>query len=463
MKYLLFLWCITCSLSFATIPTKNQPLSSYEEELFTWSRTFAELMHAVGQKYYVPVAAKKSMLEAMNAFLNFDPHSHVLSPEKYEALLQTTRAEISGIGVLLAPKETADDLIVIEDVIPGGPADKAGIVMHDKIAAIDGSVISRLTNDEITDMLRGKPGSSVSITILRPGDSIATHTLKRETIQEEEVTGYRFDDFGIWYLHITTFSENCAEKIKKIALEALPAKPQGIILDLRRNAGGLMQAAVDCAGLFITAKSPVVCIKDRHGKVLESYTTTTEPLTWGTIPIVCLIDQHTASAAEILAGVLSEQKNIFFFTAGTTTFGKGSVQEVIPLSNNCAAKLTTALYYLPSDKTVQGSGLTPDFIIQAKQKMESPLSTREQSLARSIKPGSLPGQQKNALREKKDWKARKMERLASDNQLHYALHLISTITLARECCPTLVTTPADARAFLKKRVVSNDTFSIKNL
>lgn len=469
LKYILI---IISLLNTPILPDKS-PDKSYDEEIYTWSRTFAELLHLVDTKYYCAVSPQEGMLKAMNAFLCFDPHSRVLDPKTYTDIMNVTQGEICGIGVVLGPKKIPQDHMVLLDVIPEKPAAKAGLKPLDKLIAIDNISVAELSSEEIANKLKGKRNSIVTLMVIRNGE-ILTVPIKRDIIEVEDAWAYHVPEHKTYYIAIQNFTNNTARQLETILTKALKQKAQGLIIDVRDNGGGLLQAAVDSAGLFVARDSLVVSTKDRHQKVVEKFFTKREPVTLGSLPVFILVNNFTASAAEILAGVLklysTQKPGIFIFVIGTTTFGKGSVQEILLLSNNCAAKITTALYHLPDDTSIQGIGVEPDFIIDKKlcpsedMNIFNKLYGSEQTLKNTL-TNQTNREQKIVIPElaKKDWKTQRKERVAQDYQIQSALHLINLFSIGKSAHPELFTTRNQALVYLKKHYVTNDKVMLEEL
>jgi C-terminal processing protease CtpA/Prc len=292
------------------------------------------------------------------------------------------------------------------------------------------------------------------------------------------------------------FTDASVKQIETLLAKSHAQKIKGLILDLRNNSGGLLNAAIDIAGLFLKKGSLVTLTKDKHGKEIERYPTKRNPIAKNNIPIFILINNYTASAGEILAGCLkinSDTTNDYLvFLVGTKTFGKGSVQEIVPISNNCALKITTCLYFLPDNSTIQGIGIEPDFIIERTtpptEQMQWFIKNygREETLDNSIKvtKEGLPLEKikkdkpfdklrasGDKANEKKDEKKqtgnrrydRAKEMLQHDNQLHECIALINALHSAQHYTPQLVTTRANALAHLKQNNINVDTLDIEEV
>ena len=350
-------------------------ISSYlhAETIEQWTQTLADVAHTVQAEGYFQPALKPAMIKALDAFVQqVDEHSHFLGPEDYRHLMSTTRGDFFGIGVELGPKKDDDDYVMVLNVKRGGPAEKAGIERYDKILGIDGSPVESLSTAECVRKLKGDTQySEVVLDILRDKKGALSLTLKRDVLPEEHVWCCYLPEHKIFYCALSLFTQEGVRTLRKALESGLTKKPHGIILDLRDNAGGTVSAAVDCASLFLPKGSLVVSTKNRHGKVLAECKTHSHPLIKGPLPVILLVNTYTVSAAEILAQAVayySSQGTIAprIIIAGTKTHGKGSVQEIRPVGRDCALKLTTALYYLPDNSSLQMNGIVPDFVIKQK-------------------------------------------------------------------------------------------------
>jgi len=278
------------------------------------------------------------------------------------------------------------------------------------------------------------------------------------------------------------FTDAAVKQIETLLKKSQKQPHKGLILDLRNNSGGLLNAAIDIAGLFLKKNSLVTLTKDKHGKEIERYVTTRNPVAKNTMPIFILINNYTASAGEILAGCLKinsdTTNNYLVFLVGTKTFGKGSVQELVPISNNCALKITTCLYFLPDNTTIQGTGIEPDFMIERTtpptEQMQWFIKNygREETLDNYIKvakDGTPLVKDKDEKKEppKKKHGNRRYDRakemLQNDNQLRDCIALISMLHTAQKHTPHLVKTRADALAYLKQNHINSDKLEIEEV
>jgi len=318
-------------------------------------QTFAEVFERIKRAYVEEVDDKTLLRNAMRGMLSqLDPHSEYLDADAFEALRETTEGEFSGVGIEVGLR---DGQLTVIAPIDDTPAARAGIQPGDRIVAIDGTPTDNLTLQEAVDLMRGDPGTEIELTLLRGNEQEPRElTLERESIQSESVSS-RLLEPGYGYLRISQFQSRTGPQTRE-ALESLSAKQplNGLVLDLRNNPGGVLSSAVEVADQFLSS-GLVVYTKGRladDDMRFTAHADTTAP----EVPLVVLINGGSASAAEIVAGALQDQHRAVLM--GTRSFGKGSVQQVLPLGNGDGLKLTTARYYTPSGRSIQAEGITPD-------------------------------------------------------------------------------------------------------
>lgn len=343
-----------------------------ERDIYKWFQTYSQVISLIEDKSFRFVDFEKFIQDSLkSAVAQVDAHSAFFGPKSYKDAKESTSGEFPGIGVSVITKAPDDDALAIVDVVQSGPAHKAGLQAGDKIVEVDGEKLKGLSSDEVIAKLKGKVKTKVKIKIIRkkkPREYIIT----RDIIKDQTSLSYRFKDLDIYYVSLSIFNEVAAKQVKLLLEKANKGGCKGIVLDLRRNPGGTLDSAIDMAGLFLQKNSPVVLTKDNKGAIITEYKTFTDPILHSTVPIFILIDNFAASAAEILAGCLryhaqkDENSKLMVFLVGIPTFGKGSVQELIPIKNGCALKLTTMLYYLPDEHSLQAIGIKPDFIVKPK-------------------------------------------------------------------------------------------------
>ncbi len=290
---------------------------------------------------------------------SLDPHSELLVQSKYEDLQAQTRQEYGGIGVQI---ERRDERITVIAPIAGTPGEAAGIMPGDQIIAVDEESTEHMNLEGIVDVLRGKPGSEVTITLHRPKTGeMLKRTVVREVIQVESVRGARLLEDGIGYIQITQFGDRTGAEFLS-AVQSLEAQGmRGLVLDLRNNPGGLLTASVEVAQVFFERGELVVYTQgNRANKRDEIYAKGSDRTR--DYPVAILVNSGSASASEIVAGAMQDTQRAV--VVGETSFGKGSVQSIIPLRKNEALRLTTAKYYTPGGRVIHERGVEPDIVVE---------------------------------------------------------------------------------------------------
>jgi carboxyl-terminal processing protease len=323
-------------------------------------RTFAEVMDRIKAAYVEPVDDKTLLENAIKGMLsNLDPHSAYLGPEDFQELQESTSGEFGGLGIEVGVE---DGFIKVVSPIDDTPASKAGVEAGDLIVKINGAPTRGQTMQEAVDKMRGKIGEKITLTLVRDGGTPFDVTLARATIQVKSVKAQMLEN-GYGYIRITQFQVKTGEEVGK-ALAKLRKdngkKMSGLVLDLRNNPGGVLQAAVEVADHFLT-KGLIVYTKGRIANSELRFYADAADASEG-VPLVVLINGGSASASEIVAGALQDQKRGVLM--GTDSFGKGSVQTVLPLANDRAIKITTALYYTPNGRSIQAQGIVPDIEVR---------------------------------------------------------------------------------------------------
>ncbi|HGY9623794.1 TPA: S41 family peptidase [Pseudomonas putida] len=338
----------------ATEVTANAPLPL--DEL----RTFAEVMDRIKAAYVEPVDDKALLENAIKGMLsNLDPHSAYLGPEDFQELQESTSGEFGGLGIEVGME---DGFVKVVSPIDDTPASRAGIEAGDLIVKINGAPTRGQTMTEAVDKMRGKVGEKITLTLVRDGGTPFDVTLARAVIQVKSVKSQLLEnDYG--YIRITQFQVKTGDEVGK-ALAKLRKdngkKLRGVVLDLRNNPGGVLQSAVEVADHFLT-KGLIVYTKGRIANSELRFSADPADASEG-VPLVVLINGGSASASEIVAGALQDQKRAVLM--GTDSFGKGSVQTVLPLNNDRALKLTTALYFTPNGRSIQAQGIVPDIEVR---------------------------------------------------------------------------------------------------
>jgi len=346
-------------------------------------RIFAQVLHQIRSAYVEPIDDKTLLENAIKGMLaGIDPHSSYLAGDDYDELQETTTGEFGGLGVEVGIENGFIKIIAPMD---GSPAERAGVKAGDLIIKVDGKPTGDVTLADTSELLRGPPGSNITLTILRQGVPEPFEiTVTREIIKARSIR-YRALEPGYGYIRISQFSANTGNEVVdalgKLHEEQQPLK--GLVLDLRNNPGGVLQAAAQVVDAFLTEGLIVYTQGRVPGADLRFDANADDPSRG--VPLVVLIDGGSASASEIVAGALQDHHRAIII--GTRSFGKGSVQTVLPLASNRAIKLTTALYYTPSGRSIQARGIEPDITVHRGQVTRIPdsLTTyRESDLNRHI-------------------------------------------------------------------------------
>jgi carboxyl-terminal processing protease len=322
---------------------------------------FGDVLDTVEHQYVTEVDDTKLIQSAIDGMLtSLDPHSGYLDPESFGEMRDQTRGEYGGLGLEVTSE---DGVVKVISPMDDSPASKAGVKPGDYITAVNGESVLGLSVNDAVKQMRGKPGELVTLTIAREKTDPFDVRITREIIKTKTATAKMDGDYGV--LRISSFGEKTTDEATQVFndLKAKNPNMKGLILDLRRNPGGLLDQAVGVSDLFLEG-GEIVSQRGRDPRDVERYNARPGDITNG-MPMVVLIDSGTASAAEIVAGALQDRKRAQ--VVGLTSFGKGSVQTVIPLRGGMdgALKLTTARYYTPSGRSIQKTGITPDLEVAA--------------------------------------------------------------------------------------------------
>ena len=343
-------------------------------------KTFTEVMSMVKKYYVEDVKTKDLVYGAIKGMLSsLDPHSSFMPPEAYKEMQVETKGEFGGLGIQIGMKDKA---LTVISPIDDTPASRAGIKAGDKIVRINKESTKDMSLQDAVSKMRGAPKTSVTIGILREGWSEPKDfTLMRDIIKIKSVKSKVLEG-KIGYIKISQFQEQTASDLSAAIKKLETDKVNSMVLDLRNNPGGLLNSAIDVTSKFIPKGKLVVYTKTRSGEKSEFLT---EGDSNFSAPMIVLVNQGSASASEIVAGALKDWNRAVIL--GTQTFGKGSVQTVIPLSDGAGLRLTTAKYYTPKGISIQNTGITPDIVLKLEAKngaKEHPV-LREKDLERHLK------------------------------------------------------------------------------
>jgi carboxyl-terminal processing protease len=346
-----------------SVLTATKKKSADDNNIYKNIELFTKVLSIVKRDYVDNKTYKNLIYGAINGMLSsLDPHSSFLNPDSFKEMQVETTGEFGGLGIEITIK---NGILTIVSPIEDTPAYKAGVKAGDKIIKINGESTKNMTLMDAVKKLRGKKGTKVTISIFREGlKKLKDITIVRDIIKIQSVKTKMYEN-NIGYVRITQFQERTASSVIK-ALDKFQKKfgtVKGIILDLRNNPGGLLNQAVKVSDIFIK-KGKIVYTKGRvPNSQMEFYANNDG--NEGNYPMVVLVNGGSASASEIVAGALQDHKRAIIL--GTQTFGKGSVQTIIPLDDGSAIRLTTAKYYTPSGTSIQAKGITPDIIVKQKK------------------------------------------------------------------------------------------------
>lgn len=298
-------------------------------------------------------------IDGMVKSLN-DPHSNYLSPKMYKTLMEQTEGSFAGIGVVMGMDN--EQKIHIVGIMENSPGQKAGLQEGDEILAVDGVPITQMAFDEVAAHVRGQAGTDVVLTIMRDNAN-QDITITRDNIKLKTV-GHKMLDNNIGYIQIVSFSEDTANEFNEAYNDLKNQGMKALVLDLRNNPGGLLTTCVEIAKKLVP-KGEIVSIVDKQGNK-ETYSSSLEAPEY---PLVVLINKNSASASEILSGAIQDTKAGTII--GNTSYGKGSVQTILPMFEDDAVKLTIAKYYTPSGRSIDGTGITPDIEINLDENATS--------------------------------------------------------------------------------------------
>ncbi|PKM29337.1 MAG: peptidase S41 [Gammaproteobacteria bacterium HGW-Gammaproteobacteria-11] len=415
----LFAVCLSLMLGIAHAQTpESEPQAPLPlNEL----RTFAEVLERIRNAYVEPVEDSVLLENAIRGMLEgLDPHSAYLEPEAFQGLQDSTSGQFGGLGIEIGQE---DGFIKVISPIDDTPAARAGIEAGDLIIKIDDQPVKGMSIMDAVEKMRGPIGTTVVLTLVRGNGSPFELELRRAVIRVASVRSEMLEP-GFGYLRVTQFQNNSGDEVRRaLASLATGGALKGIVLDLRNNPGGVLQAAVEVADSFLDGGLIVYTQGRMANSEMRFNASSNNPS--GDIPVVVLINGGSASASEIVAGALQDQRRAVIM--GTDSFGKGSVQTVLPLNNDRALKLTTALYYTPNGRSIQAQGIVPDI------RVERARLTREDEVA-GVREADLQGHLNNSSGNETPTQ-RAVERVErpqdSDYQLNQALNLLKGLNITR--------------------------------
>jgi carboxyl-terminal processing protease len=401
-------------------------------------RTFSDVFGRIKNDYVVDVDDKELIENAIRGMLSgLDPHSAYLDSEEFTELQVGTTGQFGGLGIEVGME---DGFVKVIAPIDDTPAERAGVQAGDLIIRLDDTPVKGMSLNDAVKIMRGKPGSSIELTIVREGlDKPIKINITRDIIKVKSVRA-RMLDPGYGYLRISQFQSKTADYMVDAIDELIKENKgalKGLILDLRNNPGGVLNGAVAVSDAFLT-KGMIVYTEGRIADSRLRFNATPDDIIDGA-PLVVLVNQGSASASEIVAGALQDHKRAII--VGAKTFGKGSVQTILPLSSDSALKLTTARYYTPSGRSIQAEGITPDIVLETIEvaQVETNIEPlKESDLTHHLKNGNgdKSDKDKGAAKESdKSDKDKGKSLVRDDYMLYEALNLLKGLVILQDRMP----------------------------
>ena len=381
-------------------------------------KAFSEVYMKIKKDYVEKVDDEKLFDDAIKGMLEgLDPHSTYLNEKDFEDLQIGTRGEFGGLGIEVTME---DGYVKVVSPIDDTPAYRAGVKAGDLIIMLDDKPVKGLTLSECVDIMRGKVGTSLELTIAREGENKPLKIkIIRDTIKVKSVK-YDILDNNYGYLRITSFQSKTGSSLKNVLLKIKKKNNlKGIVLDLRNNPGGVLGAAVEVSDTFLDQKKMIVSTSGRMSDAINEFKSSSNDFAKD-IPIVVLINGGSASASEIVAGALQDHRRAIIM--GTQSFGKGSVQTILPLTRKTALKITTARYFTPNGRSIQAKGITPDIIVN-EMKFE------KKDEVEFLKESDLTGHLDKNSKKEKNGTSFKNSKYADDYQLSEALNLLKGLNI----------------------------------
>ncbi len=402
---------------------KGVEKTGYASESYEELKIFAEVLTQVKKHYVEEVQTNDLVHGAVRGMLKtLDPHSAYMTPEMYKEMKVETKGEFEGLGIQIGIR---DHQVIVIAPIEGTPAHAAGIETGDVIVKVDETPTKDLTLMEAVQRMRGPKGTSVTLTVEREGATeTLTFTLIRDTIKIQSVRSRLLDDH-IGYVRISQFQQSTPQDLGRELVKLQDEDTQGLILDLRNNPGGLLSSAVGVSEQFLQSDTLVVSVKGRDGRKDEYRAS--PPMDPQEYPMIVLVNQGSASASEIVAAAMQDWGKAVIL--GKTTFGKGSVQTILPLSDGSGLRLTTAKYYTPRGESIHSVGVKPDIVVEPK-----PITVDEEQKEATSSEENAPSssEQDTDSDTPKDLEAELMKK---DVQLQKAIELLKTWKVFKDLHP----------------------------
>jgi len=412
-----------------------------KDDLYSQIELYSYTLTTIQEDYVDELQPKDLIYGSLKGMLaTLDPHSQFLNPEEYKNLKTETQGKFGGLGIEISIR---DGLLTIISPIEDTPAWEAGLKAGDRIVKIEGELTKDITLSDAVKKLRGKPGTDVTITILREDEfKILIKTITREVIHIQDVKHTQILEDNIGFIRLTEFREDSAKAFKKALDELTALNADSLILDLRNNPGGLLNVAIKITEFFLPDGQIIVSTKGRRysQNTVTRSANKKDVIDW---PMVVLLNEGSASGSEILAGALKDNKRAIIL--GSKSFGKGSVQSVIPLPDGAGLRLTTSKYFTPSGVSIHGEGIEPDIVVKRIFPVETETQEQEKNIDKifdQIETEKEVDSEKEKIRRKKE---EVREQLLNDNQIQSAINVLKGIRVYKQFDDTVeITTYDDA-------------------
>lgn len=430
VRYLLVAAAIAIAASVAIggpAPEKVADKAKSKAGLYEQVELFADALSTVRTDYVEEVDSKKLIYGALKGMLeSLDDYSQFMEPDEYKEIQVETKGEFGGVGIEISMK---DGVLTVITPLAGTPAEGAGLKPNDKIVKIDGKITKNISLNDSVKLMRGKPGTTVTFTIWREGArEVFDVKLTRAIIKVHSIKKSELIADKIGYIRLVEFQENTArdldEALKKLESQGMDA----LIIDLRNNPGGLLDGAIDVAERFLQKDRTIVSIRARDAKQNQVFKSSGR-FVRKQYPLVVIVNEGSASASEIVAGAVKDNKR--GIVLGVKTFGKASVQTVLPLKDGSALRLTTAVYLTPSGTLIKGEGIAPDVVVEraavskAKEEAVNPFEGLEEGAAKPPAKDKAPEKKPKETLEDSG-------RPEDDNQLQAAINLLKAIKVYKQ-------------------------------
>ncbi len=404
-----------------TVRAEDNTIIDDSKGLFSQVQLFADALTLISTDYVEPVKLKDLIHGAIRGMMEtLDDYSQFLDPADFQEMTEETKGEFGGIGIEIGIR---DGILTVIAPIDDTPASKAGMEAGDRIVKINDKVTRDMTLDDAVKELRGDSGTKITLTVIREGeDQILTFNLKRAIIKLKSIKEARIVGGDVGYIKLVEFQERTAKDLRRAIKELRGSDAVSLIIDLRNNPGGLLDASVEVADQFLEQGELIVYTEGRDPKKRMEFRAKKKP-EFEDMDLVLIVNKGSASASEILAGALKDNKRAL--VVGETTFGKGSVQTVIPLSDRSALRLTTAAYFTPSGANLMDKGVEPDIVVKKRK-----IKPAESANKEDIEKDEIFARIEDEDEEKKDEDKKEPEKY--DNQLEAAINILKGVKVFEE-------------------------------